>query len=214
MIDALKLLPPEPEPSLKMGLMSLGEIDPEAVALEVAPTEPITLQQAKDHLRVYTADEDSYISALIVAARQMAEGRLNRTITPRVLHATFDTWGTALRLLKPPVLAVEEIAYTDATGELQVLTGGYLVHLGSDSPRITLGFGSTWPALQPREGAVTVRYRAGYAPGTVPYPIVQWMLLAIGTMYGNRETLINGVASSPLAGGFVDALLQPYMVYE
>lgn len=176
--------------------------------------EPITLEQAKKHLRVYGADDDAYIAMLITAARQMAEGRLNRTITPRELVATFDSWGQALRLFKPPVLSIEAITYTDAGGVEQTLTAGFLSNLMAEPARVVLDYGSTWPALQPRAGAVTVRYRAGYESGTVPYPIIQWMLLAIGTMFNNRETLVNGVSSTALAGGFVDALLQPYMVYE
>lgn len=176
--------------------------------------EPITLEQAKQHLRVYGVDDDAYITMLITAARQMAEGRLNRTIMPRELVATFDSWGHALRLFKPPVLSIEAITYIDTEGVEQTLTAGFLTNLMAEPARVVLDYGSAWPALQSRVGAVTVRYRAGYESGTVPYPIIQWMLLAIGTMFNNRETLINGVSSAALAGGFVDALLQPYMVYE
>ena len=40
--------------------------------------EPITLAEAKSHLRVTFEDDDSYITALITAARQYAENYQNR----------------------------------------------------------------------------------------------------------------------------------------
>lgn len=41
-------------------------------------TEPITLAEAKNHLRVMCDDEDTYIETLITAARQYAENYQNR----------------------------------------------------------------------------------------------------------------------------------------
>lgn len=41
-------------------------------------TEPITLAEAKNHLRVMYDDEDAYIETLITAARQYAENYQNR----------------------------------------------------------------------------------------------------------------------------------------
>ena len=46
-------------------------------------TEPITLDEAKAHLRVEFADDDAYISALITAAREYAEAFQNRLIAAR-----------------------------------------------------------------------------------------------------------------------------------
>ena len=41
-------------------------------------TDPITLAEAKNHLRVMHDDEDAYIETLITAARQYAENYQNR----------------------------------------------------------------------------------------------------------------------------------------
>ncbi len=46
-------------------------------------TEPVSLAEAKLHLRVEHSDEDGYITALISSAREYAESFTNRLIAPR-----------------------------------------------------------------------------------------------------------------------------------
>lgn len=210
-------------------------LDGTATAL-AAPTldvaEPITLGRAKEHLRVVVADDDAYISSLIVAARKMAEDRLNRTIVQRRRVATFSGWGVRgyagchihpLHLPKPPVISVDNVGY---------LGGGYLYVSGDETmldatafymplvdddemPRVEIKEGTVLPVLaKNRHDAVRVYYTAGYPVGEVPAPIIQWMLLVIGTMYDNRESVVTGVTSVALADNFAKWLLQPYMVYE
>ena len=62
-------------------------------------TEPITLAEAKSHLRVTFEDDDSYITALITAARQYAENYQNR-----VYVDTTDSDGNAVTAETMPAL--------------------------------------------------------------------------------------------------------------
>ena len=48
-----------------------------------ATTEPITLQQAKNWLRLDHTDDDARITSLITTARQRAEKYLRRDILPK-----------------------------------------------------------------------------------------------------------------------------------
>lgn len=178
--------------------------------------EPVTLQQAKDHLRVVFDDEDDYISSLIVAARQMAEGRTNRTITQRIREQAFSRW-CAMKLLKPPFVSVESVSYFDVDGVEQVLSpDSYTVSTRREPASVYLSgdAGSSAQSIASLEEAVIVRYTAGYPVGEVPAPIVQWMLLQIGSMYEHRESVIAGVSVTPLPEMYERLFLQPYMVYE
>lgn len=223
MIDALKMCQASTEPEAQVLLADAPAAATMALAAEVQPlaldvAEPITLQQAKDHLRVVAPDEDAYIQGLIVAAREMAEDQLNRTIVQRSRVARFSGWGADLALLKPPVITLDSVSYYDETGgEVELDMGRYFLQPVSEDeiPRVELRAGEPFPVLDARRfHAVTVRYTAGYPVGQVPAPIVQWMLLNIGTMYENRSTVINGSISQQLAGDFVRWLLQRYKVYE
>jgi uncharacterized phiE125 gp8 family phage protein len=192
-----------------------------AVAATVAPdlevAEPITLEQAKAHLRVVVPDDDEYISGLITTARQMAEGRLNRTLAQRRRVATFGHWGASMSLLKPPIISVDNIGYVDDTGSEVILDPAafYVPPVSEDEmPRVELHAGVYPTLVHGRRDAVRVYYTAGYPVGQVPAPIVQWMLLAIGTMYENRESEVIGATVEMLPDNFVKWLLQPYQVYE
>lgn len=178
-------------------------------------SEPVTLDEAKAHLRVIGSDEDDLISALIVAAREMAEGRLNRTITQRTRTEVFTSWRDDLVLPKPPIVSVDSVAYTDDVGEVQTLDQDqYFAAVYLEPAVVELVPGFQGPALHFRHHPIAVTYTAGYPEGDVPRAICQWMLLAIGTLYQNRESMVTGVTVAELPENFMALLLQPYRVYE
>ena len=227
MIDAT-LLMEGAEPESKMGMMSIvqdfivvGEDNTVIAPNEVQPVasvdgpEPISLDEAKAHLRVVGNDDDAYIASLISAACEAAEGRLNRTIRQRTRTAHFSGWDGHFVLLKPPFISVDAISYTDESGQAQTLDGTYYATFpDNDTGVVELAPGSILPSLYHHRRPITVTYLAGYPEGQVPRAIVQWMLLAIGTMYQNRESLATGVSVAPLPEDFMNLLIQQYRVYE
>lgn len=179
----------------------------------IAPTvEPVSLSDAKVHLRVDHADEDALISACIKAAREQAETITGRTLITTTLLLTLDAWpdSVAIELPRGPVQSVSAVAYVDVDGTVQTLLGtAYaLDNAGDDSPHYLLpAYGTAWPAARDTANAVTVTYVAGYgaAGSSVPGPVRQWLLLALGEMYAHREATVTGTISTRLA--FVDRLL-------
>lgn len=181
--------------------------------------EPITLDQAKLHLRVDHADEDGLITGLITAARLAAEDRLQRTLINSGWTLVLDSFppvcsrlGNIIQAPMPPLLTVESIQYIDTAGTSQPLASSqYRVDVLGEPGRIQPV--TSWPATARQVNAVTVTYTAGYGASAadVPQPIKQWMLLAIGDLYANRS---RSAERPQVPHGFADSLLDPYRIWS
>jgi uncharacterized phiE125 gp8 family phage protein len=200
--------------------------------LITAPTdEPLSLAQAKAHLRVDGTAEDDLIHALIEAARARAEDETHRALITQTWEYTRDwleepgttpTSPTALSLPLPPLQQVTQFAYYDSTNALAYLhdevgsptvTGNLIVDTHSSPARIAPLAGAVWPATGSQINAVTVRFVAGYGNNgdAVPTPIKQAMLLMLGLWFESREAAVIGTISSELPLG-AKWLLEPYRV--
>lgn len=168
--------------------MNIRVITPPAV-------EPVSLAEVKAHLRVDHSDEDDLISALIQASRELCEAFQNRTLITTVLELVCDGFpGSVISLPRPPLQGVTSITATDEAGvDTVVSAADYLVSTAGVLGRVVLKSGSSWPAvtLQEVDGFV-VRYTAGYGddPADVPQLTRQGILLTIGHLYENRETVV------------------------
>ncbi len=174
--------------------------------------EPVTLAEALAHLRETPGDAevDAYVTALISVARENCEAQSERTLIDTPWRLTLDAFPTSIRLDMPPVLSVESVSFWDEEGVEQTLDpADYQVDTAGRPGWIAPAPNKSWPSVQPgRINAVTVAYRAGVASAAdVPLPLKQWVLLAIGDLYANR----NASAERALQGNaFADALLAPY----
>lgn len=177
--------------------------------------EPLTLAEAKAHLRVDGSDQDPLIAALIGVAREHAEAITRRALVTQTLRLTLDCFaGWDIELPRAPLRSVTSIQYVDTDGATQTLSSAiYRVDAAAEPGRITPAFGEVWPATRAVTGAVIITFVAGFgAAAAVPQTIKQAMLLAIGHWYEHAEEVITGtiVASTPM--GF-DALLWPNRVF-
>lgn len=179
--------------------------------------EPVTLADAKLHLREDLADvaNDAYITSLIVTARQHCEDRIQRTLISSSWTLILDSFPAAIELTRPPLISITSLRYIDPAGVLQTLSpADYIVDTGnSETGYVVPAFNKTWPDTQARINAVEVLYVAGYgaAAASVPTPLRQWMLLAIGDMYSTR----NASAERPVVPhNFADSLLDAYKIWS
>lgn len=181
-----------------------------------ATVEPLSLNEARAHLRPATTAEDSYITATIRRARQTCEDRLQRTLIQTDWRLTLDAFPCAIPLRMPPVMSVQSVQYVDETGTPQTLSpSSYQLDAESEPGWIVPAYGYAWPTTREQINAVTINYRCGYGVDatSVPDPIKQWILLMIGTLYENRETTVTaqGIVSVDLS--FADRLLDTYRVW-
>lgn len=182
------------------------------LVLTSAPAaEPVSLAEAKLHCKVDGSDDDTLLTALIVAARRLAEQQTGRALVTQTWKQTFDAFPlAALALERPPLQSVTSVKYYDPAGVQQTLdAGAYTVHTSSQLGLVAPAAGTCWPSTQVRLEAVEIVFVAGYgAAAAVPQEVKQWMLLHVGTWYEYREAA--GEKRDPLP--FVDALLDPYRI--
>ena len=179
---------------------------------KVAPTvEPITLAEAKLHLRIDDDidSEDTLIESLISAARDKAEYFCGRYFTEQtvaiVYYDGFPSGSVAygaVELPFPDVTSIESVKYTDTSGTETTIDGSDYV-FNSDTKRLMPV--DAWPT-----DAVdfTVTVTTG-APADMTGAIVA-MLMIITDLYELRTESVVGVsiAENPA----VIAKLQKYRV--
>lgn len=126
---------------------------------------PISLAQAKKHLRVDDSDQDYIIDALIRAAVEDVQNEASRQLVTATYDVAFDGFPSgAWRLPHAPLRNVTHVKYLDTNGAQQTLpTSVYLVDRAREPGRISLAFQQVWPPTQSIPNAVTVRQVCGYA---------------------------------------------------
>lgn len=202
-----------------------------ALRLITAPTvEPISLSEAKAHLRVDHADDDALITSLIKAVRQHIDGRdgwLGRALVTQTWELVLDRFPChEIEIPIPPLQSVTSITYDDQAGVETVLSAAnYTVDIASEPGRIAPNDTNPWPATYSAINAISavrIRFVAGYAPtadsppdllANVPEPIKVAMKLMLGTLYENRETVVIGQTPVMLPWA-AEALLGPYRVWS
>lgn len=175
-----------------------------------ASGEPISTAEAKAHLNVSHSADDDYIDALISAARDLAETRLNRQILTADYRWRRDRFADVMVFPLSPVSAVTAVKYLDSDGAEQVLDAAvYDVDLFRDPAEIRLAYQQSWPSVYPVPNAVRVEFACGWADAaSVPAAIKQWMFLQIGDMYLHRERHVAGPSISQIT--FDDFLLSAW----
>ncbi len=80
--------------------------------------EPVTLAQAKAHLRITIDDDDAYISALVTAARQKCESHLDRSFITTGWRQTLDGFPGQFSRFSPALGTFAQGSYGYGMGAL------------------------------------------------------------------------------------------------
>lgn len=173
--------------------------------------EPVTLTQAREHLRATSTEEDAKILALIMAAREHVEDYTRRRLITQTWELVLDEFPRELELPSPPLQSVTSIKYLDESDVEQTLgTSSYQVDADSEPGRVVLAPNAEWPDLSEKINAVRIRFVCGYGgAAAVPWAIRAAMLLIIGHLFEQREQVNVGNLVTEMPFG-VDRLLAPY----
>ena len=201
--------------------------------------EPVSLALAKSHLRVDFDDDDLLIAALIAAAREQVELKMQQAIYTQTYVLSLDQFNygdwrstipmdrrnplkfsalwesQALRLPMPRLIEVLSITYLDTNGAKQTLDPSqYVVDASSRPARIVPAASLTWPTTDYYiPGSVRVTYTAGcYGDGVTGDTCpqsIKFAILMLVAHYYEHREAVSDKATYLTPMG-VDALLSPY----
>lgn len=160
--------------------------------------EPLSIEDAKEHLRIDQNDEDVWLLDAIKAVRQRAEGMLGRALISQTLEVALSGWPATrvIALPRPPLVSVTSVKYfNEADAEATLAASNYIVDTRTTPGRLVLKSTMSWPATVLREvNGVIIRYVAGYGElaSDVPAEIRAALKLWLGEMYENRENSAAG----------------------
>jgi len=178
-----------------------------------ASTYPVSLTEAKLHLKVDITTDDTLITNLIVAATQVSEEYTNRFFIDTVVNQTCSDFKELSELFKSKVSAVTHIKYYDSDNAQQTwASSNYVVNKEYEPCQINLVVDKSFPNIADRIDAVECRYTVGYGTASdVPDVIKQAILLTLGNWYENRMSVITGRTTTemPMSAKF---LLDTYKV--
>lgn len=162
---------------------------------------PVSLDEAKRHLRVGHANDDVLIEGLIRAATDYLDGWtgiLGQCLVEQIWRQDFDGLASRMSLPLGPVIEIVSVAYRDHSGDEQTLDGGGYRHQVDGGGRSCLKLLDVPPSC-----AALVTYKAGYptipevpadgdspavpAMSTVPDAIKVAILLSVQSMYSMQQ---------------------------
>lgn len=158
-----------------------------------AVDEPVSLDDAKKHLRVDGNDDDDLIGTMITSARTSCEERMQRSIVPQSWVLTQSSFGhpwieqhsglqhalisnpgwyrahshrfpDSVILPHPPIRTVESVQYLDVNRSRVTLDpSAYRLAVIGETLAMLRPVGQAWPQTAREPDAVIVTYSAGWA---------------------------------------------------
>lgn len=153
-------------------------------------SEPVTLAEAKAHIRLEHDADDSLITGLIAAARKMIEQEYGVQMINATWKMTLDRFPSyEITLARGPIQSVTSITYKDSDNVTQTVSASdYLVDM--PTKRIWPDSGFSWPSTYDAPGNVSIIYVSGYGTASdVPEPWKLAIKMLVAGWYEQRESM-------------------------
>jgi uncharacterized phiE125 gp8 family phage protein len=168
--------------------------------------EPISLDEAKNHLRIDTSPvtphpDDNLVTRKIKEARHWCEDFQNRAYITQIWKQYLDRFPCRnyIEIPLPPLQSIVSLSYKDETGILQAVsfldpsgtslleTDDYIVDIASEPGRLVLKDNKSWPWTSRDVQSVQIIFVAGYgAASEVPDDYKAAIYLKLSDFYENR----------------------------
>jgi uncharacterized phiE125 gp8 family phage protein len=163
--------------------------------------EPVSLAEAKAHLRVPYGDNDIYISTLITSARRRVETRTGLRLITQSWSQFMDCWpafGVVDLRLNPVSSVADVIVYGDTDTAATIDPAHYFLDATSNPPRIVFREGRSPPPPGRRAKGIEIRVTAGFGnAAAVPEELKHAILLLVADAFAHRGD--DGVRPMPPA---------------
>lgn len=175
---------------------------------------PVSLVEAKAHLRIEGSDEDMLVTGLIDAATAHVERGLGLALITQGWMIMRDRWPASWLTELPlaPLQSVASITTYDALAQASVFDAShYFADTVSNPPRLVLHGTAPWPEPGRRANGIEIVVTAGFGDtaSDVPEPVRQALLLLIAHWYESREPVVLGDTPHEIPGT-IAGVLAPY----
>jgi uncharacterized phiE125 gp8 family phage protein len=184
--------------------------------------EPLTVTEAKNFLKVDSADDDTLIADQIRGSRAWAEEYLQRALITQTWELTLDAF-PVVDLMKNPLAEIRlplgkcqsiiSFRYVDEDGATQNMVGASPVEFQQDLNAYGAGvlapeYGGSWPSIRQVLSPIIVRFTAGYGTTSteIPEQILDGIRFRLATVYEGRGQ--QDVKGDPVK--LAEALIGPY----
>jgi uncharacterized phiE125 gp8 family phage protein len=176
--------------------------------------EPVSLAEAKAHLRIDGTAEDSLIQSLVITSRLHIEAALGLALIRQSWTLFLDRWPRSSRIIMPlrPISDVDHVRVWDAAGTSQLLDPATFILDGQGlPPRLAAISGQALPEPGRAVNGIEIAFIAGYGPAAadVPSPIRHALLLLVAHWHEHREPVEIGAGVNAVPA-MVSELLMPY----
>lgn len=177
-----------------------------------APTsEPVTVADMREHLRVGEEVTTGYLQDLIAEARQHIEDMTNLAMITQSWKVVLDRWPSSseswwdgvrdgaisslqgtmdtIELPRYPLSSITSVTVYDEDGNSTAVTvaSTFDVDTVSKKGRMTLQRGASWPVALRANNAIEIEFVAGYGAATaVPAPLKRAIKQMAAYLYRNR----------------------------
>ncbi|HJZ42692.1 MAG TPA: head-tail connector protein [Hyphomicrobiaceae bacterium] len=186
-----------------------------ALVLTSGPAaEPITLAEAKAHMRVDGTAEDTLVSSLIITSRLHIEAALGLAFITQAWSYFLDAWPASreVRLPLRPVQSITAVRLYAADESIETVPADtYMLDGAANPARLVRNDTAAWPKPSRAANGIEIAFVAGYGnlAASVPAPIRQAILLLVAHWYEHREPVELGAPGVPVPP-MVSELLLPY----
>ena len=191
---------------------------------------PLSLNEAKAHLRLDRPEEEALVAAMIRAATDLVEEHLGRALISQTWILSLDRWparrvahnvaggpisavwepATHVALPRAPVQSVDSVTvFADDDTSTVFSPANYFLDTASEPARLTLRRGAGAPVPTRAAGGIEVRFVAGYGDtqSDVPVALVEGIKRLVTYLFEHRDNAEPGAGSMPAN---VQALFAPY----